>query len=396
MRSRSMKNKMVIICSSIVALLLVASAIVFIASGIFSKQKYIEPWQRSYSKKFDDPRIQLASHGLLAANGHNMQPWKIKLDRDKNIFYLFADSERLTKEVDPFARQTMVTQGTFLEYVKVAGEKLGYKTDIMFFPEGEYDEQNITRSMKEKPVAKIVITKVEPKSSSLYDYIFLPDSNRAAYQETKLTTEQLNQIQAINTEGNVAIKLFQDKENIKKLGNYVMEGAKIESSIHRINEESANVFRSNEYQKNKYRYGFSVEGQGTTGVMKHVLQGLITLIPSINNEKNSADLYVKSTQTAVDSTPAYALIITKSNSRLEQIKSGMLYSRLILTAHSLGFVLQPPSQVLEEYPEMKDQYTKFHDEYAPKGSIIQMFVRMGKPTQEFPQSMRRDVMDLVN
>ena len=56
-----------------------------------------------------------------------MQPWKIKLDADKYVFYLFANSSRLTTEVDYFARQTMVTQDTFLQYVKVAGEKLGYK-----------------------------------------------------------------------------------------------------------------------------------------------------------------------------------------------------------------------------------------------------------------------------
>jgi hypothetical protein len=45
----------------------------------------------------------------------------------------------------------MITQGTFLEYVRVAGEKLGYKTDITLFPDGEYDEQNLEENMKNKP-----------------------------------------------------------------------------------------------------------------------------------------------------------------------------------------------------------------------------------------------------
>jgi hypothetical protein len=324
-----------------------------------------------------------------------MQPWRIKLDTNKNVFCLFADSERLSKEVDPYARQTMITQGTFLEYVTIAGEKLGYKTDIVLFPNGDYNEQKLTDSMNDKPVAKITLSKVEAKKSSLYDFMFLPDTNRGAYQKTQLTSEEIKQLQAINTDSDMTIKIFQDEENNNKLGKYAIEGAKIESSIHRINEESAKVFRANEYEKNKYRYGFSVEGQGTTGLMKHVMQGLITLFPSINSEKTSAYLYVKSTQTAVDNTPAYALIITKDNSRVEQVKSGMLYSRLILTAHSLGFVMQPPSQVLEEYPEMKEQYNKIHSDYASKGGTIQMFVRMGKLTKEFPQSMRRNVMDLV-
>ena len=395
MKNRGMKNMMTIMFSGIVSLLILVFIVLLIASGVFSKPRYLEPWKQSYSQKFDDPRIQLAAHGLLASNGHNMQPWKIKLATDKNVFYLFADSERLTKEVDPFARQTMITQGTFLEYVRVSGDKLGYKTDIVLFPDGEYDEKKLMDSMKEKPVAKITITKAEPKNSSLYDFIFLQDTNRSEYLSTQLTSEQIKELQAINTDESITIKFFQDKENIKELGSYAMEGAKIESSITRFNEESANIFRANENQKNKYPYGFSVEGQGTTGIMKHVMQGLITLIPSINNEKNVANMYVKSTQTAVDNTPAYAMIITKDNSRSQQVKSGMLYSRLILTAHSLGFVMQPTSQVLEEYPEMKEQYSKIHRDYAAKGSTIQMLVRVGKTTKEFPQSMRRDVMDLL-
>jgi len=396
MKNSSWKNRMKIILLSIAGVLLAACAILFTASGIFSAPKYLEPWQKSYSNKFSDARIKLAAHGILAANGHNMQPWKIKLDADKNVFYLYADSERLAKEVDPFARQTMVTQGTFLEYVRIAAEKLGYKTDMVLFPDGEYDEQNLAESIKNKPVAKITLTKAESRQNSLYDFMFLPDTNRAAYQKTQLTSDEIKQLQAINTDPDMTIKIFQDEENKKRLGKYAIEGAKIESGIHRMNVESANIFRSNEYEKNKYRYGFSVEGQGTTGLMKHVMQGLVTLFPSINSEKSSADLYVKSTQTAVDNTAAYALIITKGNNRIEQVKSGMLYSRLILTAHSIGFVMQPPSQVLEEYPEMKEQYSGIHSDYAPKGSTIQMFVRMGKPTKEFPQTMRRDVMELID
>jgi len=396
MENSSWKNRMKIISLSIAGILAVACIVVFMASGIFSKAQYLEPWQKTYSDIFDDPRIQLASCGLLAANGHNMQPWKIKLDTDKDIFYLFADSERLAKEVDPFARQTMITQGTFLEYVRVAGDKLGYKTDISLFPDGAYDEQKLAESMKNKPVAKITLTKVEPQNSLLYDYMFLQDTNRAAYQKVQLTSAEIKQLHAINTDSDMTIKIFQDEKNKRDLGNYAIEGAKIESSIHRMNGESTKIFRANEYEKNKYRYGFSVEGQGTTGIMKHVMQGIITLFPSMNNEKSSANMYVKSTQTAVDNTPAYAMIITKDNSRIEQVKSGMIYSRLVLTAHSLGFVMQPPSQVLEEYSEMREQYNKIHSDYAPNGSTIQMFFRMGKPTKEFPQSMRRDVMDLVD
>ena len=396
MSKRTMKKTMVVILSCIGALLLVAITSLFIISGIFESPKYLEPWQKVYAQKFDDPRVRLVAHGLLAANGHNMQPWKIRLDKDDPmVFYLYADSDRLTNEVDPFARQMMITQGAFLEYVKLAGDELGYKTAVELFPEGGYNEQKLSESMKTKPVAKITLTKMKPQSNPLYDAMFLPDTNRAAYQSSKLTSEQVNQMEAINTDVNMSIKIFQDKENIEKLASYAMKGATIEAGVSRVMKESEIIFRANEYQKNKYRYGFSVEGQGTSGIMRHILQGLVTLFPSMNSGKAASDLFIRSSRTSVDNTPAYAMIMTNDNSRASQVKSGMLYSRLILTAHRLGFVMQPLSQVLEESPEMKEPYSSIHRDYTSDGATIQMLVRLGRPTKEVPQSMRRDVMDLI-
>ncbi|HBC92535.1 MAG TPA: hypothetical protein DCZ10_06415 [Pelotomaculum sp.] len=396
MNKRTVQKTMTIIFSYIGVFLITAFAFLLIRSGIFEAPKYLEPWQKDYAQKFDDPRIRLTAHGMLSANGHNMQPWKIRLDRDEPmVFYLYADSDRFTNEVDPLARQMMITQGAFLEYVNIAGDELGYQTAVELFPEGGYNEQKLPESMKTKLVAKIMLTKDRPQSSPLYDFMFLPDTNRAAYQSTKLTAEQIHQLETINADINMSIKIFQDEENVAKLGSYAMQGAAIEADVKRVMRESETIFRANEYQKNKYRYGFSVEGQGTSGIMRHLIQGLVTLFPSMNSGKAASDRFIQSTRTSVANTPAYAMIITGDNSRTSQVKSGMLYSRLTLTAHRLGFVVQPLSQVLEEYPEMEEPYSSIHRDYAAGGGTIQMLVRLGKPTQEVPPSMRRDVMDLL-
>jgi ribosomal protein S13 len=396
MNRRKVKKKMVIIFSCIGALFIIVFASLFIISGIFEKPKYLDPWQKTYWQKFDDPRIQLAAHGLLASNGHNMQPWKIRLDKNNpGVFYLYADSELLTSQVDPAARQMMVTQGTFLEYVNIAGDELGYSVTIGLFPEGDYNEQKLSESMKTKPVAKVTLTKTNPKINPLYNFIFLPDTNRAEYLSTGLTSEQIKQLENTNADADLSIKIFQDKENMNKLNNYAMQGATIEADVDRIMKESENIFRANEYQKNKYRYGFSVEGQGTSGIMQHIMQGVVTVFPGMNSGKAASDTFVQSTRKSVNNTPAYALIVTEDNSRSSQVKSGMLYSRLILKAHQLGLVMQPLSQALEEYPEMKKPYSNIHHDYAPDGNTIQMLLRLGKPTEEVPQSMRRDVMDLI-
>ena len=174
-----------------------------------------------------------------------------------------------------------------------------------------------------------------------------------------------------------------------------MQSATIEAGVDRVMEESDAIFRANESQKNRYRYGYSVEGQGASGLKKHVLQGLLTVFPSLNTGRAASQNFISYTRTSGDNTPAYAVVATSGNSRLSQVESGMLYSRLVLTGHTLGLVMQPLSQVLEEYPEMKVPYTEFKQAYAPGGGTVQMLFRVGRPTKNTPLSMRRDVMEMI-
>ncbi len=360
------------------------------------KQTYLDPWSKDYAAKYSDPRVRLTASGLLAASNHNMQPWKIRFDRsDPMVFYLYADSSRMTKEVDPYARQMMISQGTFLEYVVQAGKKEGWHTEISLFPNGIYDESHLAESMNAKPVAKIMLSKIQSQNTPLYEATFLPDTNREAYQKEKLLFAQISTFESLSSVNGVSIKLYQDGANLKKIGGYALQSAMIEANVGRVMEESNVIFRANEYQKNEYRYGYSVEGQGTSGFMKPVLQGLLTVFPSLNTGKSASRNFMNYTQASVDNTPAYAMITTSDNSRSAQVESGMLYSRFVLTGHTLGLVTQPLSQVLEEYPEMSTPYTEFKRAYAPNGGTVQMLFRVGKPTKSTPVSMRRDVMDLV-
>lgn len=387
--------------AGVLAVCLVVVAALYLISGGFMKQTYLKPWSKSYATNEADPRVRLVASGLLAASNHNMQPWKVKLDAgDPMAFYLYADSTRMTKEVDPDARQMMISQGTFLEYVAVAGQKTGWKVDITLFPLGEYDEANLAASMDAKPVAKVLLSAASAPAdattnSALYDAIFLPDTNRSAYEATPLTPAQADTLAALPCPGGVAIKLYQTEQDLKQIGDYAMQSATIEAGVERIMGESGAIFRANEYQKNEFRYGYSVEGQGTSGFMKHILQGLVTLFPGMNSGSAATKTFISSTQTSVDNTPAYAMIVTNGNSRTQQVESGMLYSKLVLTGHTLGLAMQPLSQVLEEYPEMQTPYTAFKQQYAPSSGTVQMLFRVGTPTKTTPLSMRRDVQSLL-
>jgi len=387
-------NLPVILIAIILFILLVLISVITI-SGSFLHTAYLDPWKKTYQNRFDDPRLKLTAHGLLAANGHNMQPWKIKLDKENSsVFYLYADSSKCTPEVDPYARQMMITQGCFLEYLKIAGEKLGTPVTITLFPNGVYDEDKLSASMDTCPVAKITLGKAAPQNTPLYDGIFLPDTNRGIYSETLLPADAVSVLTDTQEYPGISAFLYQSPDQIQSIGLIAMDAAEIEGNTTRVMKETEDIFRSNEYQKNKYRYGFSVEGQGTKGIMKHFLQTIVTLFPSMNNGKAQTDNFIKSTRTSVENTPAYLLLTTKDNSRISQVEAGMLYSSSILKAHNLGLAMQPLSQALEEYTEMNTVYEKIHSQYG-NGDTIQMLIRVGYPKQSVPLSMRQDINSLL-
>jgi nitroreductase len=377
----------------IAAVIIVLAVTVVLSSGIYLPKKYYDAWNPEYHKHFSDARLQVIAHGLLAANSHNMQAWKIVLDdSDKNGFWLYINADKLTPQVDPYSRQITISQGTFLEYVTVASEKLGYQADITLFPKGEFDDKGSIESIKSKPVAKVTLEPVTAAANPIYSMMFLPDTVRVAYQPGKLPADLVSQMESLSS---VKIVVYQDDANLEKLKEMAWESANIEAGVDRIARESAALFRPNEYEKNKYRYGFSLEGQGFSGINITIIEALLTLIPSMNTPQASNDSFLSGTRTALDNTPAFFMIVSMDNSRTTQVRMGMLYSHFQLVCQARGYYMQPMSQALEEYPEMKSIYEKIHAEYARPGETIQMLARVGKPIREVEHSMRLGVNDLL-
>ena len=244
--------------------------------GVLVPATYLQPWSASYYQQFSDPRMQVVAHAVLAPSGHNMQPWTVRLDTaDPNVLYLYTDPTRLTPAVDPLARQTLVSQGTFLAYLQVAAEHLGYSASLELFPDGTYDESNL---------------KASSATTADHASLFLSDTNRAPYTAAPLTPAQTGALTAL-----------------------------------------------------------------------------------------------------ADSSPATLSILSG-----QQVEAGILYALFCLHARTLGLVMQPLSQVLQEYPTMAAPYAAIHAKYAPGGQTIQMLVRMGTATPQYPVTMRRDANALVH
>jgi hypothetical protein len=381
---------------SALAVLALGLGAILTVGGVFVPATYLQPWAATYYQQFPDVRMQVVAHGLLAPSGHNMQPWSVRLDStDSSVFYLYVDPTRLTLAVDPLSRQTLVSQGTFLAYAQVAAEHLGYSASFDLFPNGTYDEADLENSMSEMPVARITLAKDASASTDDYASLFLSDTNRAPYAATPVSPRQTTALLALADTSAANLSILSDEADMTTLAHFGTEGTLIESKYAAATAESNAVFYGTEQAKNEARSGFAVEGQGTSGFMKYLLQGLLVIVPSLNDQAASAKNAIAMTAAGVSNTAAYGIISTPGNTRSEQVEAGILYAQFCLHARTLGLVMQPLSQVLQEYPAMAEPYAAIHAEYAPNGQTIQMLVRIGEPTEQYPVSMRRDANSLL-
>ncbi|WP_147513420.1 hypothetical protein [Actinomyces polynesiensis] len=60
----------------------VAVVALLLVGGVGTPRRYHEAWAEDYHERFDDPRLQVVALALLAPSGHNMQPWRVRLDPD--------------------------------------------------------------------------------------------------------------------------------------------------------------------------------------------------------------------------------------------------------------------------------------------------------------------------
>lgn len=384
----------------IISILLVIAFVIMIIGGMFVSPDYLDPWDKKNHKIVRDPRIQLLAIGILAPNVHNMQNWKFKLDdQDDKVFYLYANPER-TISFDPTHREMMISCGTLLEYVNIAAKKQNFGVEIKLFPNGLIDEENFEKSVETVPVAKVTLNDdVDLKRLELYDKMFIQDTNRYEYLKTSISKAEKDLYYSLNDFDDLNIKFLTDEEALKNISELALKGLDITHKVPRLASETKKITRMTEFQKNKKAYGVSLETQGIKNLfMKYAIQGTLTIMPFLRSNKNMAKVTQKTYKKLYDSTGTYMVLVSpvaKMNDRITQVNCGRLYSRLVLTGHTLKTGFHPMSALIAEYEEAVQVKGEFLTKHLSADEYPFMTTRVGLIIKPFPKSMRQNVLDFV-
>lgn len=342
-----------------------------------------------------DIRIKVLSYAILAPNPHNKQSWLVNLKHNDTI-ELYVDQSRLLPHSDPYHRQIHIGQGAFLENLSISASHFGYKARITYFPQGEYD--NII--VENKAIASITLQKDSTiKEDELFRNILNRHSNKREYDNTKVPPNNIEElITKINNINNDAyiLQFSHKQEIVSGLRKIAIDAMTIESQNKQANLETIDMFRFNDEEIEKYRDGFSLAQSGKSNIARFFIENLfLSREKALKDPLSFGNTAIEMTQNQVNSTKTFGMLTTKGNTRLDQVKIGRVYDRLNLLVSSMGLVMHPISQVLQEYSEMNELQKDFLSvTNTNKGETVQMFFRLGY-AKETEHSPRRDLKDII-
>ncbi|MFK5979339.1 MAG: twin-arginine translocation pathway signal protein [Rhizobiaceae bacterium] len=340
-----------------------------VAGFVFTRtpKKALIPWAQAGSL-YSEPRKRALSYAILAPNPHNRQPWLVDLSKENRII-LHVDTSRLLPHTDPYNRQITIGLGCFLEILRMAAAEDGYRVTTDAFPEGSGE------NLDERPVAILSFEADKTvQKDPLFAFVLERRSLKVPYDmERRIPEPDLQKLVTLGN-GDVQISGTIAASKVSQLRQLTNEASITELHTHRMNKESIDLARIGKSEIEAKPDGIDLGGPFMEALS---MFGLFTregaLDPTSSIFKQGQEMLLAQS----DSAMGHVWLVTKGNSRLDQLNAGRDWVRVNLTTTSMGLGLHPHSQALQEWPEMKVHYDKCHALLAPDGGTVQMLGRLG-------------------
>ena len=321
-----------------------------------------------------DPRRWMLAHAILAPHSHNLQSWLVDLSVPDEIT-LHVDRARLLPETDPFSRQMMMSQGTFLELLDQAARQRGQRADIALFPNGVFP----ATSVDGRPTARVRL-RVDPlmRPDPLFAQVFRRHTNRQPYEPRLPAADALQSIvRSTQSPGlHAGVTTLDNAGAIAQQRQIAKDAWRIEVTTARTMLESLKVLRIGPREVARHRDGLTANGP-----MVRVIDalGLFDRTRAPAPDSFAAKVQIDDFDRAIDSTQAFYWLMTDGNDRATQVNAGRAWVRAQLAATAAGLSMQPLSQALQEYPEVQAPYGAIHELLgaSASGKTVQMWARLG-------------------
>ncbi|MDP6343809.1 MAG: twin-arginine translocation pathway signal protein [Alphaproteobacteria bacterium] len=328
----------------------------------------LAPWREAGSL-YDEPRKKALSYAILAPNPHNRQPWLVDLSQVGKVI-LWVDRSRLLPATDPFNRQITIGLGCFLELLRMAAAEDGHRVSIDPFPKG-FDQTRLD----ERPIAVVSFIQDQTvERDPLFAQVMDRRSLKEPYDLDRELSDQVLRDIAGSVQSEMTVGTTRHREDVGRLRRLTHDAMAIEIETPHTYRESVDLFRIGkaEIEANPDGIDFSgpmFEALGAVGYFTRQA----ALDPTSTAYRQGIDAVLAQCDTAM----GHIWLVTRANTRLDQLNAGRDWLRINLAATRAGVGTQPLSQALQEYPEMRALYDRCHQLLAPNGGTVQMLARLG-------------------
>ena len=345
----------------------------------------VEAWQGPGAEP--DLRRWALAYAILAPNSHNRQPWLVDLSLPDAIT-LYVDRARMLPMTDPWFRQIVVSQGTFLESLVIALRQRGVEPVVDLFPKGEFRP----REVDDRPVARVSWAAATPASAApaarkdpLFAQLLNRHTAKVDYDTSRpVSAATVTALKAALMGSGVTFGSTLEPKQVESLRTLCWQSAKAELLTPRTVMESVKLTRVGPAEILQHRDGISVNA------MLPRVAAMVGAFDRSNPPAEGSTAYKqmmsrfeghsKSAMGFVWLSTPTADHLQRGTTRSAEVNAGRAYMRLQLKATELGLQIHPMSQAPQEFAEMKPFYDKLHQQLLGKPAseeTVQMFCRIG-------------------
>jgi len=375
-RKKKMKkrNKIMIVIGSILLIVVTASILL---DGTFLNKKYASVWNKGYVNQLESDQYRMIAFGIRSASSHNSQPWLIKTI-DQDTIQLYADMRKSLPVVDGNNKQLLMSQGTFIEGYIAGANQYGYDVEISY-EEPNFNEETPLIATITAHKSELQLTSVDTVTGSTYDALTVD-------KDADLV-KTLNVV--VSKYPGFSYSIIETQFEVKKLEATLLQGTIIESEDEAATKELLNVFRFTEWQKNKSRYGLSLNT--LPAILKPFIQPIMNF--SSSDWKSFGVSSIKQFNERLALQDKYILIRYTAPSSKESVLSGQIYQELVFEVGA--YTLRPSMQVLENFSAMESLNREFQQEYGYSGEVLMVIGLQAKSNNITMSNPRHLVEDIL-
>jgi hypothetical protein len=319
----------------------------------------------------DETDVAILYHASLAPNGHNSQPWFVKVMEPKN-WIIGIDPRGRLPAVDPTNREALLSIGAFIENLSIAAGAFGFQAHT----------EVIANSPVEKEIVRVSMIKAKQTKYPL-KRIITRRTVRGGYLPTEIRSKDVNALSEPLKD-----RLFyfpRGTEHAQCIQEGVIEYFRDQSYRAEAQKELSEWIRLKTADAKKHRSGLTTESMEIAGFAGWYVRTFF------DKEDVMKETFIKRGIDKVTKQAAegggWFIITSKGEGVSELIDTGRRFERMALKAreHKLG--MHPMTQFLEQ-KEGREVIAKNHEESMRPQFILRVGYLSNYPD---PVSLRRPV-----